>query len=343
MARDEVYQEAQEKIAEALRTGAVVLDLSGNQLTALPAEVAQLKNLKVLKLRSNLLTELPAEIGLLSSLTELDLSHNHLTELPTEIGQLRNLTWIDLRDNQLIKLPAEIGKLRGLTVLFLMENQLTELPLEIGHLPNSTTLALSSNPLNPDLAAAYEKGSEALLIYLRAEPEILTLLQQGESSTVEFKSTARWNLKDGKKDRDMEEEILKTIAAFLNSKGGILLIGVADDSSIVGLDPDYESWSEKCNRDGYERWLMNDLLLRDLGKVIIPYLTITFHTAYQKDICKMVVTPASEPVYVEIVDKSNPAKKAKKETFFIRPGNSTHKLDKPSDLYKYFKQRWPWP
>jgi Putative DNA-binding domain len=87
-----------------------------------------------------------------------------------------------------------------------------------------------------------------------AEPEIVALLQQGESNTVEFKSTARWNLKDGKKDRTMEEVILKTIAAFLNTQGGILLIGVADDSSIVGLDLDYQTLKKK-DRDGFELWL----------------------------------------------------------------------------------------
>ena len=33
----------------------------------------------------------------------------------------------------------------------------------------------------------------------QTEPEILTLFQQGESNTIEFKSTARWNLDSGVK------------------------------------------------------------------------------------------------------------------------------------------------
>ena len=34
----------------------------------------------------------------------------------------------------------------------------------------------------------------------------------------------------------MEKAVLKTIVAFLNSDGGNLLIGVADDGAIIGAD-----------------------------------------------------------------------------------------------------------
>jgi hypothetical protein len=168
-----------------------------------------------------------------------------------------------------------------------------------------------------------------------ADPEILTLLQQGESNHIEFKSTARWNLRDSKKDRTMEEVILKTIAAFLNTQGGTLLIGVADDSSIIGLDLDYQTL-RKPDRDGFELWLMNDLLLKEFGKPIAPYITTTFHTVDQQDICKIAIVPAPTPAYVNITDKTGQAK----ETFFIRTGNSTNKLDKPSEITQYISQRW---
>ena len=169
----------------------------------------------------------------------------------------------------------------------------------------------------------------------QTEPEILHLLQQGESNTVEFKSTARWNLRDSKKDRTMEEVILKTVAAFLNTQGGTLLIGVADDSTIVGLELDYQTL-KKRDRDGFELWLMGDLLLKEMGKAIAPNLTVTFHTVDEKDICRITIVPAPEPIYVEIRDKSGQPQ----ETFFIRTGNSTNKLEKPSEITKYIKQRW---
>jgi predicted HTH transcriptional regulator len=169
----------------------------------------------------------------------------------------------------------------------------------------------------------------------QTEPEILHLLQQCESNTVEFKSTARWNLRDSKKDRTMEEVILKTVAAFLNTQGGTLLIGVADDSSIVGLELDYQTF-KKRDRDGFELWLMGDLLLKEFGKSIAPYLAVTFHKVDDQDICKIVIEGAIEPIYVDIRDKSGQLC----ETFFIRTGNSTNKLEKTSEVTKYIKGRW---
>ncbi len=169
----------------------------------------------------------------------------------------------------------------------------------------------------------------------QTEPEILHLLQQGESNTVEFKSTARWNLRDSKKDRTMEEVILKTVAAFLNTQGGTLLIGVADDSSIVGLELDYQTL-KKRDRDGFELWLMGALLLEEMGKAIAPYLRITFHTVDDQDVCKIAIDPAPETVYIDIRDKLGQPQ----ETLFIRTGNSTSKLEKPSQIEKYIKQRW---
>ena len=69
------------------------LRLGGNQLTALPPEIAELTNLGTLRLGGNQLTALPPEIGQLTILLELELElgGNRLTALPPEIGQLTNL------------------------------------------------------------------------------------------------------------------------------------------------------------------------------------------------------------------------------------------------------------
>jgi small GTP-binding protein len=66
----------------------MVLDLSGNKLSLLPAEIGQLANLTVLDLSNNQLSGLPAEIGQLANLRELDLSRNQLSSLPAEILKL---------------------------------------------------------------------------------------------------------------------------------------------------------------------------------------------------------------------------------------------------------------
>jgi hypothetical protein len=49
----------------------------------------------------------------------------------------------------------------------------------------------------------------------------------------------RWNLKEDRQDdKGVTHAVLKTIAAFLNTEGGDLLIGVADDGSIIGIERD---------------------------------------------------------------------------------------------------------
>ena len=60
----------------------------------------------------------------------------------------------------------------------------------------------------------------------------------GETDGVEFKSTLRTNLHTGERDGRMESTVLRTIAGFLNMSGGTLIVGIADDGSPVGLQPD---------------------------------------------------------------------------------------------------------
>ena len=169
------------------------------------------------------------------------------------------------------------------------------------------------------------------------DAEIATLITQGESTTLEFKSTARWNLKEAKKDRTLEEVILKTIAAFLNAQGGTLLIGVDDVGAAIGLALDYRTLkSGKQNRDGFELWLMGDLLLKELGNDLAPAIAISFHILNGQDICKVTVSPSPREVFLTLKDKNGQSKKL----FFIRAGNSTRSLDDPSEMLNYIRDRW---
>jgi hypothetical protein len=64
------------------------------------------------------------------------------------------------------------------------------------------------------------------------------LIATGENDKLEFKATLRWNIHAERVGKEIEHETLKTIAAFLNSEGGTLLIGVSDSGEILGLDAD---------------------------------------------------------------------------------------------------------
>src|SRR5207237_9547285 len=85
--------------------------------------------------------------------------------------------------------------------------------------------------------------------YLKAHRQAEELIKRGESKTLEFKSTLRWNLREDKQDDKLvTHAVLKTIAAFLNTEGGDLLIGVADDGSVVGLERDQLESDDKFMR-----------------------------------------------------------------------------------------------
>src|ERR1700740_1713686 len=50
------------------------------------------------------------------------------------------------------------------------------------------------------------------------EQPLAALLQQGENAKLEFKSTARWDMRLNRVTRDLELVIVKTVCAFLNSE-----------------------------------------------------------------------------------------------------------------------------
>jgi hypothetical protein len=93
------------------------------------------------------------------------------------------------------------------------------------------------------------------------------LMVHGESGTVEFKSSARWNLHTGDRDQAIEREIVKAVSGFMNAQGGTLLIGVNDSHEAVGLQNDYKLCRKgNCDsRDSFENWL-TDLFDNSIGR-----------------------------------------------------------------------------
>ncbi len=96
--------------------------------------------------------------------------------------------------------------------------------------------------------------------YLRAHRQAEELIKRGESLTLEFKATLRWNLKEDRQDdRVVTHAVLKTIAAFLNTQGGDLLIGVADDGSDSSeIEKDQLRTPTTSSCDTLRRWYAMD-------------------------------------------------------------------------------------
>ena len=124
------------------------LDLRTNQLITLPDSIGQLQNLTRLDLQANQLITLPDSISQLQKLVYLDFNNNQLSTLPVSIGQLQNLVYLNLNNNQLSTLPDSIGKLQNLTRLDINNNQLSTLPDNITQLQNLKELYLLNNQLS---------------------------------------------------------------------------------------------------------------------------------------------------------------------------------------------------
>ena len=178
--------------------------------------------------------------------------------------------------------------------------------------------------------------------YLHPRPgldPIAEVAKRGESDSLEFKSSARWNMRTQQRDDAMETVIAKTVAAFMNSGGGTLLIGVDDDGKLIGLGPDYATLKSP-DADRFELWI-RDLWGQRLGTNAAGLPSIDFAPAtdpqegYEaQEVCRVTIPPAAGPVYLR-----GPKGKGEAE-LWVRVGNSTRRLE-VTDAVQYVSLRWP--
>ena len=130
--------------------------------------------------------------------------------------------------------------------------------------------------------------------YIKRHRRAEALLKLQESKTLEFKSSLRWNLNENRKDdRHVTHAALKTIAAFLNTDGGDLLIGVADDRKVLGIDQDRLKTDDKFMRH-LAQVVRNGLGAR-AGTCIDPGTQIV----EGKTVCVVSCEGSPEPVYLQ--------------------------------------------
>jgi hypothetical protein len=160
------------------------------------------------------------------------------------------------------------------------------------------------------------------------------LIRAGESQTIEFKSTARWNVRATRPDPKLEHVIVKTVCGFLNAEGGSLLIGVDDEGTILSLDQDLATLGSKANIDGYELFL-RQLLETNLSVSTAATVRMRFPIIGEKPICLVSVAAAGNPVFAK------PPKGSGSDTaeFWVRTGNSTRQLH-GDDMVAYQQTHW---
>jgi len=162
---------------------------------------------------------------------------------------------------------------------------------------------------------------------------IVDVIAAGESKVVEFKSTGRKNLRSGDRDPAMEWSVVKTLAGFMNTHGGTLLVGVADDGSVVGIEEDYP-YLRKQDVDGWGLWL-TDLVTTALGKVAAADVLLSLGEIAGRHVARIDVGPAAKPVFAKSTKNGE-----RRPIFLVRINNSTQELD-GQELLDYQRIRWP--
>jgi SAM-dependent methyltransferase len=170
-----------------------------------------------------------------------------------------------------------------------------------------------------------------------SQEDVFSLLQQEEGSKLEFKSSLWRNFSNDlpiesqtAKNPKLEDAVVKTICAFLNSEGGTLLIGVSDTklpdgrSLITGIEHDYV-WCKKNNQnqDGFGQ-SVEGLIRAKLTSALTPlekHISKSFHTIDGRTICKIDIIPAPRKGhgYAVFAKVSN----AEEKRLFIRAGETT--------------------
>ncbi len=159
--------------------------------------------------------------------------------------------------------------------------------------------------------------------------DVATLISAGESDRLEFKETARQNVRTGQVVKEIQRAVVKTVAGFSNSHGGTLIVGVNDADLPVGLDRDLATLGSRPNVDGYEQALRT-LLSNAIGKDWCAQVAITFPVVDGVQVCMMRVPAAAKPVY---------ASDGASQQFFVRSGNTTQSLNL-QEAYAYCEARF---
>jgi hypothetical protein len=174
-----------------------------------------------------------------------------------------------------------------------------------------------------------EKKEETSILADGTKLNIAELIRNGENEKVEFKSSLSYDYQKNNKSRDVELSVAKSVAAFLNSDGGYLFIGVKDNKTILGIEKDF-SLLKKASKDAFELHFTN-IVNKYIGAENRPCVTMRFAKIAGKTV-SIVIVPKRGPREVYLTLEGQPF-------FYIRSGNSSQPLD-VKQATTYIKEHW---
>ena len=154
-------------------------------------------------------------------------------------------------------------------------------------------------------------------------------IARGEGARLEFKSSIRWDYKTQAVNKELERVIAKTVAGFMNHDGGTLVVGVTDEGSVVGVEPDMATLTKKPTQDGLALHI-TEILTKFLGAPTAAVVGMSFASIDDKTVVVLSADPSATPVFVE--NEGSPE-------FFVRSGASTRQLN-VKEATDYIAAHW---
>ena len=246
-----------------------------------------------------------------------------------DVNQIANYAYVEWADNAKISSQAPTEYLDQMQERSSQDElahmyRLHALPAGWERMDYRTFLERRRELMAEIIYQGYSRLTSELDVPEEDDVDLKELISSGETDAVEFKSTLRMNLHTKNVDPRMGHSVLKTLAGFLNSKGGTLVVGVSDDGTPVGIEAD-----EFPNEDKMSLHLVN-IVNRSMG----PDAWIKMHANFDDYECHRVLVVHCEqsraPVYL---------KEGNEEGFYVRTGPSTIKLP-VSQVQDYISQRF---
>jgi len=209
--------------------------------------------------------------------------------------------------------------------------------VEVIILTGYADVSMAQEALNPThhgerLAHSFLEKTQTNLLLERVgqiyQDNVQTLISQGEQENVEFKSSIRWDYEKKNVNTGFQKVIAKSIAGMMNNTGGTLVIGVADDGTVIGIENDLKTL-RKPNTDEFELVLI-EFIQNNLGLEFIKHVDISFEKFEEKEICMVSIEPSPKPVFFESGNNSE---------FWVRIRNSTRQLD-VKGATEYIQTHW---
>jgi len=158
------------------------------------------------------------------------------------------------------------------------------------------------------------------------EEKVKQIISQGETDKIEFKQTLSFDIKKQSKEKYIELAVLKNINGFLNSRGGVLLIGISDNGDCAGIDSEIN----KLFKGSVDNFLLHfkNILKTNVGEDFYPFIEYDIIKVDKKIILRVNCKRSKKPCYLNGKD------------FYVRTNPATDKLEGPR-LVNYIQNHFP--